>query len=113
MRGLVPRPPLVRDGFCSCPCHDLVEANEAARDHRAGERAQRIRINGLGAVSVRTDLVTEAAAACGCCRNYHCPALSGRPEELDGPLRRWNPPPMNPAAPPTPTPVFGGGDGDE
>ncbi|MHB1065752.1 MAG: hypothetical protein ACYC1Z_14905 [Georgenia sp.] len=87
------RPPVARGGWCSCTCHDIVEADEAERDHEAGLLAVRVAINGLGAVAVACTLVTEAAVACDTCRRHHSPALSGRPAEL-APTRHWSPRPL-------------------
>lgn len=87
----VPRLTAGDDRCCTCSCHCAAagEAGELRQQlHRDGETAnpaltgERFRLlyhatrNAEAYVGVLTDDVTEAAVACGTCRDRHCPALA-------------------------------------
>jgi hypothetical protein len=114
LRGLFPRalhhPALISCGFCRCACHDSVEGDVQAAAQKTGAALPPMRAaGGLGTIAVAVTRPDEAAVACDRCRDGHCPALSGRPPELDLPLsgHRWNPPE------PVAVPQADGGEGGE
>lgn len=86
---------LLMAGNCQCPCHDTIEGNHADSAQRVRSPWPRLTRQGRGALAVSLTHVVEAAVACPVCRDHHCPALSGRPPELDKP--RWNPPALTAA----------------
>lgn len=112
----MPAPPrLLLAGFCRCRCHDLAEAAIAEAAARNGQAVRRA---ASGAVAVKVTRADDAAAACEVCRDHHCAALSGRPEELETRHRPRAPTPA--PAPEFIPPVagadgypFGGGEGPE
>lgn len=66
---------------CWCCCH-------------ADEDSGPVSISGTCTPGVERTDVLGAAAACPVCLRWHCPALAGRPPELDPTRRPYSPPPL-------------------